>query len=114
MVAHIAKRPDGEERTALLNVVRASQQYWEHLVTMIVSRGSVFGSTVVQDALVNGLAARLRVDPESSLGTADNLKMVLRRFSNIAASRELGVLTFEEIGKIVNALLKQVSPPPPN
>ena len=105
----IDEHPDGEERTALLNVVRASQQYWENLVTMIVSRGSVFGSSKVQDALVNGLAAHLRVDPASPLRNATALAKVLRRFSNIAASRELGILAFEEICGVVDALLKQIS-----
>ena len=109
MVVRIAERQGGEGRAALLNVARASQQYWENLVMMIVSRGSVFGSTVVQDALVNGLAAHLRVDPASPLRNATALAKVLRRFSNIAASRELGVLAFEEICEVVDALLKQMS-----
>ena len=109
LVARIAKRQGGEGRAALLHVVRASQQYWENLVMMIVSRGSVFGSLVVQDALVNGLAAHIRVDPVSPLRSAAVLTTVLRRFSNIAASRELGILEFKEICEVVDTLLNQVS-----
>ena len=51
LVSNISQRPGVEDREDLLEVVRASQQYWENLVTMIVSRGSVFGSRNVQDAL---------------------------------------------------------------
>ncbi len=109
MVARILKRKGVEDRAALLNVVRASQQYWENLVTMIVSRGSVFGSVDVQDAFVNSLAKHCRATPESPLHTASALTRALRRFSNVAASRELGVLEFEEIVEIVDNLLIHVS-----
>ena len=105
MVARILKREGVEDRDALLDVVRCSQQYWENLVTMIVSRGSVFGSTDVQDAFVNSLAKHFKTRPKTPLRIAENQKIVLRRFSNIAASREIGVLEFGEIGEIVDDLL---------
>ena len=76
---------------------------------MIVSRGAVLGSVDVQDAFVNALAKHLRLEQESPLRSANALKSVLRRFSNIAASRELGVLDFAEIGVITEALLEQVA-----
>ena len=78
----------------LLEVLRQSQQYWENLVTMIVSRGSVFGSVDVQDALINSLARHFSEYPDTQLRSASTLNNFLRRFSNIAASRELGVLQF--------------------
>ena len=105
MVARILKREGVEDRDALLDVVRCSQQYWENLVTMIVSRGSVFGSTDVQDAFVNSLAKHFETQPKTPLRIAKNQTIVLRRFSNIAASREIGVLEFSEIGEIVDDLL---------
>ena len=104
MVARILKR-DG---AALLDVVRTNQQYWENLVTMIVSRGSVFGSMDVQDAFVNSLAKHFKAEPKTPLRTASRLTKVLRRFSNIASSREIGVLEFEEIGELVDNLLSRV------
>jgi len=109
LVARVLERgPTVEGREALLDVVRRSQEYWERLVTMIVSRGSVFGSVDVQDALVNGLAKHLKHDPNTPLRNASTLATMLRRFSNISSSTEMGVLDFEEISGIVDALIAQV------
>lgn len=109
LVARVLERGSAvESREALLDVVRRSQEYWERLVTMIVSRGSVFGSVDVQDALVNGLAKHLKDDPDTPLRNASTLATMLRRFSNLSSSTEMGVLDFEEISGIVDALIAQV------
>ena len=108
IVDRITQRDGVESREAILEVVRMNLAYWENLVTMIVSRGSVFGSTDVQDALINSLAKRLNADEESRLRTASTLATARRRISNIAAARELGVLTFEEIGEIIDDVLLRV------
>lgn len=106
----ISKRPDAiQDRQALLDVVRRSQQYWENLVTIIVSRGSVFGSLDVQDALIVSLAKHLQKYPDTPLRNASTLNIALRRFSNLAASRELGVLEFDEIVEIVDSLLLRIN-----
>lgn len=105
MIARISAREDVECRISLLDVVRCNQQYWEDIVTMIVSRGSVFGSVNVQDAFVNSMAKHFRVQPSTPLKHASKLKDATRRFSNIAASRELGVLDFSELGEIADRLL---------
>lgn len=109
IVASVLERNElAEDRPALLEVVRRSQQYWENLVTMIVSRGSVFGSADVQAALVNSLAKRFRQDPNTRLRAATTLNVALRRLSNLASSRELGVLEFNEINTLVDDLLERV------
>lgn len=108
LVARLSGREGVEDRTALLDVVRCSQEYWEDLVKMIVSRGSVFGSEDVQDAFVNSLAKHFKAAPSTPLRKATRLKDALRRFSNVAASRELGVLDFSEIGEIADSLLAGV------
>ena len=109
IVSRILNRPEPvEERQNILDVVRRNQQYWENLVTMIVSRGSVFGSTDVQDALVNGLAKHLARYPETPLRSASTLNTALRRLSNVSASRELGALEFHVIGEIVDNLLERL------
>ena len=109
IVDRISQRDEPvQDRPALLEVVRLNQQYWENLVTMIVSRGSVFGSIDVQDALINSLAKHLAGNPESRLRGATTLNTALRRFSNVAASRELGVLGFSEIGDIIDDLLIRI------
>ena len=109
IVRRICERGDvKQDRVALSEVVRRSPQYWENLVTMIVSRGSVFGSTDVQDALINTLAKHLSEYPDSPLGTATILNSALRRFSNVAAARELGALEFGEICEIVDELIERI------
>ena len=95
-------------RAALLDVVRRNQQYWENLVTMIVSRGSVFGSADVQAALINSLAKHFKAHSSTPLRSANTLNTVLRRFSNLTASREIGILPFAEISAIVDDLLERV------
>lgn len=109
LVHRIGTRDGSESKRCLSSVVRSSQQYWENLIMMIVSRGSVLGSVDVQDAFVNALAKHLRLAPKSPLRSANALKFALRRFSNISAARELGVLDFAEIGAIADALLEQVA-----
>ena len=108
MVARIEKREGVENRRALLDVVRTSQQYWENIVTMVVSRGSVFGSVIVQDAFINSLAKHFRAEPATPLRTATRLTQTLRWFSNIAASREIGILDFDELGVLVDDMLTRI------
>ena len=109
LIARIAARKGVEDSRSLRNVVRNSQDYWERLTMMIVSRSSVLGSVDVQDAFVNGLAKHLKGTPGSPLKSVSSLTIALRRFSNVAASRELGVLEFEEISAIVDGLLHRVA-----
>ncbi|MDD9986041.1 MAG: hypothetical protein OXQ31_07210, partial [Spirochaetaceae bacterium] len=109
LVARILERGSlVEPREVPLQVVRRSQEYWERLVTMIVSRGSVFGSVDVQDALVNGLAKHLRDEPDTPLQSASTLRTMLRRFSNVSSSIELAVLDYEEICCLVDDLISRV------
>ena len=75
---------------------------------MIVSRGSVFGSIKIQDALINSLAKRLSENGDSRLKVSGVLDTAMRRISNIAAARELSVLTFEEVGAIIEEVLLNV------
>lgn len=109
LVDRVAARDGCESKRTLSNVVRRNQEYWERLVSMIVSRGSVLGSVDVQDGFVNALAKHLRTRKDSPLRHANSLQPVLRRFSNIAASRELGVLEFAEIGEMAEMLFDQVA-----
>ena len=105
LVERVAARDGVENKEGILAVVRLSQAYWEKLVTMIVSRGSVFGSSDIQDALVNSLAIHLQEKSDSRLRVSSALGTALRRISNIAAARELSVLTFEEVGALIDEVL---------
>ena len=115
IVSRILERADQvEERQNLLDIVRRNQQYWENLVTMIVSRGSVFGSTDVQDALINSLARHTSQHPNTPLRNASTLNTALRRLSNVAASREMGAMGFIQTENIIDDLLERIRQTTPN
>ena len=97
-----------EDRTSLLEAVRRNRAYWENLVTFIVSRGSVFGSADVQDAVINSLAKCINRDHNTPLRNASTMNVALRRLSSIASAREIGVLEFVEISELVDELLERV------
>ena len=109
LVSRISSRGQSvEDRTALLAAVRRNRAYWENLVTFIVSRGSVIGSADVQDAVINSLAKRITLNPNTPLGIASTTRTALRRLSNIAAGVEIGTLEFLEISSLVDELFKRV------
>ena len=109
IVATILRRDDDvAERESLLDVVRVNQTYWEELVTMIVSRGSVFGTDDIQAALIHTLAQRFQGNLKTPLKDYKALRPVRQGFSNLAASREISVLPFSEICGIVDDLLTRV------
>ena len=94
-------------RSSVGYVVRLNKGYWERLTTLIVSRNSVFGSFVVQDALIASLATFLDNEPTSPLRTQQHLGAALRRISAVTAGRELGVLDFDELMELTGNLLAE-------
>lgn len=114
LIRRILRRGGVENRQAIQDVVRCSQTYWERLVSMIVSRGSVFGSVTVQDAFINSMAKHFGDNPNTQLKTATSLTAALRRLSNIAAARELGFLEFDEVGAIVDDVLLRIAQAKPS
>ena len=108
LVARVAERSGVVPKAMVRDVVRRSKDYWERLIVMIVSRNSVFGSTIVVDAFVASLARLLAVEPKSVLRDTDALVRTVRRISALAAARELGVLEFGEIVEVMNEVLLDV------
>ena len=98
LVAEVA-RDEGEdlERQVRSVVHPESQQYWEELVTFVVSRNSVFGSVAVRNILIRTLAKVLDDNPGSPLRSADELKRVCRSVSSIQASFELSVVPATDV-----------------
>ena len=86
-----------------------SQQYWEDLVTFVVSRNSVFGSVSVRNILIRTLARALAEDPRSPVRTADGLKRICRTVSAIQASRELSVMQEKEVEAIMSSVIDSQS-----
>ena len=102
LVAEVATDDsEGLERAIRAVVHPESQQYWEDLVTFVVSRNSVFGSAAVRNILIRTVAKVLDDDPRSPLRTADELKRVCRSVSTIQASRELSVIPESDVKTIM-------------
>ena len=111
LVAEVA-RNEGEELERKIRAVvyPESQQYWEDLVTFVVSRNSVFGSVAVRNILIRTLAKVLDENPRSPLRTADELRHVCRSVSSIQASFELSVVPSEDVKTMMWDIVKAVAP----
>lgn len=102
LVAEVATgEAEGLEREIRAVVHPENQQYWEDLVTFVVSRNSVFGSVVVRNIVIGTLAEVLDDDPRSPVRTSNELRRVCRTVSAIQASRELSVVPKDEVTRIV-------------
>ena len=109
LVAEVATdQGEGLEREIRAVVHPESQQYWEDLVTFVVSRNSVFGSVTVRNILIRTLAKVLDENPTSPLRTADELKRVCRSVSSIQASFELSVVPPEDVQTMMRSVVETV------
>ncbi len=113
LVAEVATNEgEGLEREIRAVVHPDSQQYWEDLVTFVVSRNSVFGSVAVRTILIRTLAKVLEANPSSPLRTTDELKCLCRSVSSIQASFELSVVPSQDVTTIMWGIVKTVAPGP--
>ncbi len=92
---------DAELETVVRDVVRVSQEYWEQLVSFVVSRNSVFGSSELRSHFIRALGFELSSDPKSPLRNSKELVRACRSLSAVQASRELSVLSPDEIEMIM-------------
>ena len=92
---------DVELETVVRDVVRVSQQYWEEIVSFVVSRNSVFGSSDVRSHFIRTLGVELSSDPKSPLRNSKVLTRACRTLSAVQASRELSVLPRDEVESIM-------------
>ena len=69
----------------------SSQEYWERLITLIVSRNSVLGDTKVRSTLIWTLSEREEVK------TAKTLTRITKQIGIQSALRELGVFEVDEL-----------------
>ena len=110
LVAEVATNEGAGLKREIRAVVHPeSQQYWEDLVTFVVSRNSVFGSLAVRNILIRTLAKALDDNPRSPLRTADELKRVCRSVSSIQASFELSVVPPEHVRTMMWDIVKTAS-----
>ena len=85
--------------------LRQNQQYWENIVSLIVSRNSVLGSSRVQAAMIASLATLLSRDPQTPLRYATNLRPVFKNLSALSTARELSLLEFLELRRLTDDIV---------
>ena len=88
-------------------VLRINQTYWEKIVDRIVSRNSTFGSRRVRSAFLIALADMVD-DPTSALRQPKELIRACRRIAAYQATRELSILTEDELSEIMAEVLDPV------
>ena len=110
-VRRIAEGSSAVGQKSLHDVLRTSQEYWERIVSMIVSRASVYGSVEVQAALITELAAHVGEHAATSVLKVPVLTTLLRRISNVAAEIELAALEPEELAVIFREEISRLGAP---
>ena len=110
-VRRIAEGCSAAEQNRCHAVLRTSPDYWERIVSMIVSRASVYGSVEVQAALITELAVHAGKHPATSVLKVPVLTRLLRRISNIAAEIELAALDPEGLAVIFREQMSRLDPP---
>lgn len=96
----------GPSVSAVRAVVHPSgQQYWEELVTFMVSRNSVFGSAKVRNALIHVLAEK----PVAELRAVTKLKILCRSICSIQASIELSILPANHLRVIMRDIVQKIT-----
>lgn len=87
-------------------VFRLSQEYWENLILLMVSRNSVLGDRNARDVLVWSLAERLQEDRESELFKTKSLRQLCRVLGIRAAWQEFGALDQGELKVVIDGEIR--------
>ena len=95
------EHPKETKELKIRRTLRLSIGYWERLVTLIVSKNSVFGSSIVRDAFIIKLS-ELQVNNPKLLNSA------CKKLGVISASRELGILEFDELLALIHEVLNSL------
>ena len=97
-----------ENKAALKDVAKVlgnSQQYWEELIGLVVSRNSVLGDMKVRAALVWTLSQYVNEEGKNYLFKTKALKKMRRLIGIRSASQELGVFSVEELKEMMETWL---------
>ena len=89
----------------VLKVLGDSQQYWEELISLVVSRNSVLGDMKVRAALIWALSECVNMEEKKHLFKTEALKKARRLIGIRSAWQELGVLSVEELKKLMKSWL---------
>ena len=86
----------------VLKVLGSSQQYWENLIILVVSRNSIVGDMKVRTALIWALSEFVdNKEERPHLFQANRLGTILRLIGIRSAQQELGVFPIEELKELM-------------
>ena len=89
----------------VVDTLRSSQEYWERLIVLIVSRNSVLGDSNVRTALIWALSELVEGKDEDKnkkqLFQVEALKKISRKIGIRSAWQELGVFSIEDLKQIM-------------
>ena len=97
----------GARLTDIAKVLGSSQQYWEELISLVVSRNSVLGDMKVRTALVWALSEFVYDEDKKHLFQGKTLKIMRRLIGIRSALQELGVFSVEELKELMTNWLME-------
>ena len=100
----------GARLTAIVRVLGSSQQYWEELISLVVSKNSVLGDINVRTALVWALSEFVHDEDKKYLFQVKTLKTMQRLIGIRSALQELGVFSVEELKELMTDWLMESQP----
>lgn len=89
----------------VLKVLGNSQQYWEELINLVVSRNSVLGDMKVRAALIWALSECVNTEEKKHLFKTVTLTKVHRLIGLRSAWQELGVFSVKELKELIQSWL---------
>lgn len=85
----------------VVKVLRQSQQYWEELITLVVSQNSVLGDVKVRTALIWMLSEIVNEKEKDYLFQRNAIRTIRRLIGIRSAWQELGVFSIEELKELI-------------
>lgn len=94
-------RESGAQPASVMRVLRSSQEYWEKLISFVVSRNSVVGDSRLRSALVAALAEVAENDHGAQVLKVPELRRIVRALEIRLVWQELAVLGTAELQSLI-------------
>ena len=98
---HFKGKEKEQVKQQTLRVLRLSQEYWENVVSFVVSRNSILGDRRARDVLVWVLGEKLISEPKSPIFKSTVVVQLYRVLGVRAAWQEFGVLERAEMKDLI-------------
>lgn len=111
---HLADEICGSTEAVLTDVLKVlghSQQYWEELINLVVSRNSVLGDVKIRTALIWALSEFVNEEGSKHLFQGKTIKRIQRLLGIRLAWQELGVFSTVELKQFNKSWLERGLPP---